>query len=255
MTGPNPNNLTCIKDYTFHACPWTPQKPAFIGCCSDSVQDPCISGCGKGNISHAEFPPELYQKFPYPSCPPGSKAIVCSVGVGANKASTYWACCGEDEKTACTTQVRDADYDYLRGCSTEMVDPFLTTEYQLRAYGLLTSSSSSSSRSSAAAAPTESVSKMADDPPESHTHIHTTLIATETVTSTPAPSAPKSTSTGLIAGSAVGGVLGLALLGLAVAFLVRRARNLKDNLGGGEGGEENGNANAHFPDEKNQQVH
>lgn len=218
---PNPHHIQCPTHYIWYAC------PKFIGCCheeQESISHPCETECRAGNLSPAAFPPGNYGKFPDPSCPLGAAAYTCNIPAGPSTNLTFWGCC----KTGASPCNPDGEGG-LRGCGRgELVGALLTTESQMKAYGVKPESESSMP---SPPSPISTVDQSSMETATVNDFGSSTALATVTASVSPPPSSSKSVNPGIIAGSAVGGLLGLVLLGILIALYIRHTRRSRKGHG------------------------
>jgi hypothetical protein len=197
--------------------PWCPNSKwyvctsgtKFVGCCNN---EPCTLGCKDGNIEPASFNPSFYGQFPDLSCETGSRFYTCQA---PSPTYPFWGCC---KINPCNG-----------GCSGNLTPASLTgnqaLDCQYNAGGC--DATSSSSTSSAAASTSISTTSLSTSSTSSST-------STSSVSTSNAPSSQPSaaispttvshhSSTGAIAGGAVGGVAGLALVLLLIFYCYRHA--------------------------------
>jgi len=176
---------SCPSGGSFYACT---SGTRFVGCCND---DPCQTGCSDGNLEPASFNPALYGTIQDQECPMGSEWYTCTT-----TNPPFMGCC---KSNPCSSTY---------GCPTGDVTAGFLSSNPAVAKGFLPAAASSSS---AASSPTSA----------SHSSSATSASASAsaaTLTNTPT----HKITTGAIAGGAIGGFAGLALLLALLALFLRR---------------------------------
>lgn len=195
--------FSCPEGGDFYVCA---EGGQFVGCCT---ADPCgTTGCSAGNLRPAHFPAEQYGTFPDQSCDDG-RFYTCGSG--------FMGCCRSS--AVCPNDCSFSDLANIHLSSNEaFAEPFLS----LNSTWLAAQTMTSESQTTLATIITTTAGSQAT---KATTTTETDLSPTsptpgESTTATAiAPTRDARLNIGAIVGGAVGGLIVLALLVVAVLWL------------------------------------